>query len=118
MGLIYKKKKVMMKHSSIDLVSVIEAHPETMLVIHAADLGAFGRSIAAEVRRDLERQRNELAASNAETYITSDRVETMLSVSRSTLYRLTKANIIDSVTIGGKRRYKLSSIKNYIENGN
>ena len=52
-----------------------------------------------------------------ETYLTTDQVCEMLTVSRVTLWNWQKAGIINSFKVGNLKRYKLSSIQQLGEEG-
>ncbi len=110
---------VRMKKEEANLINeILGQHPDTVVQIRLADLDRFGKKLVNDVHAEFVRQQEAMKSAETETYLTPEHAEAMLDVSSSTLYRLRKANVIDSVLIGGRRRFKLSTIKKYIENGN
>ena len=108
-----------MKKESANLINeILDQYPDTVLQIRLADLNSFGRKLVNDVHAEFVRQQEAMKQADTETYLTPEHAEKMLDVSTSTLYRLSKANVIECVLIGGRRRFKLSTIKKYIENGN
>ena len=48
---------------------------------------------------------------NTETYLSPDKVAEMLCVSKPTLWRWSKQNYLVPISIGGKKRYRMSDVK-------
>ena len=107
-----------MKEEKNLISELLQQHPDTVLQIRLADLNNFGKKLVNDVHAEFVRQQEAMKSADTETYLSAERAEAMLDVSSSTLYRLRKAKIIDSVLIGGRRRFKLSTIQKLIENGN
>lgn len=61
-----------------------------------------------ETERRLEQK---IADQKAETYPSREKVMEILDVSVATLYRWQKSGYLVPLTIGGKRRYKMSDVK-------
>ena len=107
-----------MSEKTIDLFELIRRCPETTVSVRAGDLGLFCRKLLAEARQEFERQQSETAAEKAETYLDAETVLAKLGISTSTLYRLGKAHVLDFIRLGGRKKYRLSDIENYVRKGN
>jgi transcriptional regulator of acetoin/glycerol metabolism len=61
-----------------------------------------------KTRKELEQQ---ITDANTETYPSVEQVAKMLDVDKSTLWRWDKRNYLKPISIGGKRRYRMSDVK-------
>ncbi|MDR2004155.1 MAG: helix-turn-helix domain-containing protein [Prevotella sp.] len=84
----------------------------------SVELGSLVEAIdycISKTRKDLEQQ---ITDANAETYPTPEKVSEMLGIDRSTLWRWNKTGYLKCISIGGKRRYRMSDIKKLIDDEN
>jgi excisionase family DNA binding protein len=63
-------------------------------------------------RKELEQQIND---ANTETYPSIEQVANILNVDKSTLWRWNKSGYLCPVSVGGKRRYRMSDVKKILE---
>ena len=82
--------------------------PNLNLTIRACELYSFGEYLVDKTRKDLEQL---ITDASVETYPSPDQVAKMLGVDRSTLWRWRKSGYLVPLEIGGKRRYKMSDVK-------
>jgi len=99
-----------MKNSKLDLIELIKQCPGTSISIGAAELGMFAKQLIAEARREFERERAAIEAGKAELYRTPVEVLEMLSISSSTLYRMSISKILEPIWVAGQKRYRQSDI--------
>lgn len=102
----------------IDIYELIKRCPDATIHIRAGDLSFFVLKLLADARLEFERQQAETDAKKAETYLDADMVLTKLGISASTLYRLSKAHVLKTYHIGGKRKYRLSEVEKLIQMDN
>lgn len=94
----------------INIIELIKHCPDAIVNIKVAELGLFARQLIAESRNEFERERIAIAQDQAESYLTPELVKEKLSISESTLYRMSKAKILQPVWVGGQKRYRQSDI--------
>ena len=70
--------------------------------------------LIAETKREFEQQIKE---QNTETYPIRAEVLKILGVSTSTLWRYEKMGLLKPLDVGGKRRYRMSDVKRFMEGG-
>ena len=91
-----------------NLIQLAKECPGLQVTITLAEL-VEGINIAIdETERRLEQR---VADEKAETYLSRAKVVEMLDKSPATLYRWQKSGYLVPLTIGGKRRYKMSDVK-------
>lgn len=78
------------------------------VAIKLEDLVEFHREVLADVKKELEAQ---VVEEREERYLSIKQVCELLSIDASTLWRWRKQGYLVPVSIGGKRRYRLSEIK-------
>ncbi len=78
------------------------------VAIKLEDLMQFHREMLADVKKELEAQ---VVEEREERYLSIKQVCELLSIDASTLWRWRKRGYLVPVSIGGKRRYRLSEIK-------
>ncbi len=96
----------------MDILSIYKENPNINITISVGDLVKAGHEIVAETVRSLEQM---ITDSNAETYPSVGKVSEMLQVSKPTLWRWEKTGYLIPVRIGGKVRYKMSDVKQILE---
>lgn len=94
-----------------NLVILANEYPELTINIKLSDLLESNRLLIKETRDQLEQQ---ITKANEESYPTVDEVVSMLGVSKTTLWRWAKMKYLNPIEIGGKRRYKMSDVKNLL----
>ena len=77
------------------------------------DLKMIVKEIIEDTKRELE---DLVTAQKSETYVSRQRACEMLDVAASTMYRWSKRKYLVPVTVGGKKRYKMSDINNLLTN--
>lgn len=82
------------------------------VAIKLEDLVEFHREVIADVKKELEAQ---VVEDREERYLSIKQVCELLSIDASTLWRWRKRGYLVPVSIGGKRRYILSEIKNILK---
>lgn len=83
--------------------------------VSQADLQEFAMTLITQTKKELEA---EIVASKTERYLSSSEVTEILRVDPSTLWRWSKRSYLVPISIGGKKRYKYSDIKNLLEGEN
>ena len=87
-------------------------YPELTVSLKISDLVECNRQLIKETRDELERQ---ITEAREESYPTVEEVCSILGVAKSTLWRWARQKYLTPVEIGGKRRYKMSDVKNLLE---
>lgn len=90
---------------------ITNQYPEFTINLKVSDLIACNRQLIEEVRQEFERQAKEV---KPESYLTPDQTASFLNVTKTTLWRWAKKDYLTPIEIGGKRRYKMSDIKNLL----
>ena len=102
--------------TNLDLYEFVQRFPDAIISCRAGDLSLFGRKLIADGRLEWERQMAAAAAEKADYLITSDTTRAKLGgISRSTLYRLMKANVLPAVTVAGKQMFRISDVVKIVE---
>jgi hypothetical protein len=73
------------------------------------DLREFAKDMIQQTRREFD---DLVVAQKSETYISRQRASEMLEVDLSTLWRWAKQGYLVPVSVGGKKRYRMSDINN------
>lgn len=92
---------------------LLKAGANVQLNMSAQDLRAFGLNLLSEFSAQ-EAARREMEA-KGESYLTSNQVCKLLGVNRSTLWRWAKEGYLSPINMGGRSRYKQSSITKIME---
>lgn len=79
-----------------------------IVAVKLEDLVEFHRAVLADAKKELESQ---VVEGDEEHYLSIKQVCELLSINASTLWRWRKQGYLIPVSIGGKRRYRLSEIK-------
>lgn len=82
------------------------------LTIKAEDLKTFAQYIITQTKKELE---DYVFAQNNEQHISRERASEMLDVDKVTLWRWAKRNYLVPITVGGKKRYKMSDINRILQ---
>ena len=100
----------------INIINLAKECPDLNLTVKAGELLEMVEYCVQSTRKTLEQQ---ITDSNTETYPSPDQVSKILGVDKSTLWRWSKINYLVPISIGGKRRYRMSDVKNLLgERGN
>lgn len=99
--------------SKIDIAELAEHCPDVTISIKIGDLMEANKQLVEDVRSSLEKQ---IRDENEEKYLSSDDVCEMLDVSKPTLWRWEKMEYLILLRVGGKVRYKLSEVKQILNN--
>jgi hypothetical protein len=97
-----------------NIVELAKECPNISISLKVGELIEVIDYCVGKTRKELEQI---ITDSNTETYPTIDQVSKMLCVDKSTLWRWRKQGYLDSVEIGGKRRYRMSDVKRILEGG-
>lgn len=95
-----------------DLIKLYEQYPEITINIKLSDLIESNKFLIEETKNQLE---NIIREANEEKYLSIDEVTEILKVNKTTLWRWSKSGYLVPIEVGGKRRYKLSDIKNLLK---
>lgn len=99
-----------MKHTTLDIMELLDRCPNATVSVQVSDLGTFARKLIAEARQEFERERAAIEAGKAEIFQEPETVKARLKISESTLYRWAKSQILVPVWVGGQKRYRQSDI--------
>ena len=106
------KSQLIMKYL-LDIEKVITENPNVIFQVTGADLKAFADQLLIGAKA-IAMQEVEAAARNNKLLSVEEAAE-LLSVSKMTLYRWDKNDILKRVEIGGQRRYRKSDIDRLID---
>ena len=98
----------------MNIQELAQCAPTINITITAADLKDFATQLIAETKAELEQTVRE---SNAETYLTGEKVMEMLEISKATLWRWKQRGYLVPIRLGGNDRYRLSDIKHILQKG-
>lgn len=88
--------------------------PDITVSIKLSELIECNKLLIEETKREFEQQIKE---QNTETYPIRAEVLKILGVSTSTLWRYEKMGLLKPLDVGGKRRYRMSDVKRFMEGG-
>lgn len=91
-----------------NLIQLAKECPGLQVTITLGELVEANNLLIEETKRQLEQRIND---EKSETYPSREKVMEILDVSVATLYRWQKSGYLVPLTIGGKRRYKMSDVK-------
>jgi DNA-binding transcriptional MerR regulator len=94
------------------LIEAAKQCPEMVVSIKVGDLIQANNLLIEQARAQLEQK---IADASAETYLTTEKVREMLSVSITTLWRWEKRGYLVPISYGGQKRYRKSDIEKILE---
>ena len=94
-----------------DLIKIAKECPSLNITVQAGELLEMVNYCVLTTRKEFETKQE------PEQYITRKQAAQMLDVDLSSLWRWDKQAYLQPVSIGGKRRYKLSDINRILEKG-
>ena len=100
-----RERKVM---RGMDLIEVARQCQDLMVSIRLGDLIEANQSLVEEALMRLEKS---VAESRTEIYLSRTKVMEMLEVASATLWRWEKCGYLVPLSVGGKKRYRLSDIQ-------
>lgn len=91
-----------------------KACPNAIISVKIGDLIEANEALVAKTKEQLEQI---ITDQTAETYPSREKVAEILDVDLSTLWRWAKRGLLVPISIGGKRRYKMSDVRRLLNNG-
>ena len=88
-----------------DINKLIEQYPDLNVTLRAGELAQLVEHVIEKAKEAFSPKKEE------ETYLTTEKTAEMLDVDRSTLWRWNKIGYLKHISVGGKRRYRLSDIE-------
>jgi hypothetical protein len=83
--------------------------------IKIGELKEFAVYLIEETKKELQEV---VLSEKMETYPTAEQVCEILNVNSTTLWRYGQKGYLVSFNVGGKRRYRMSEVKEFLHNGN
>lgn len=108
----------MLNQGKVDVFEFIKQFPDATIKISANELDQFARKLVSEYKREFERERAAVEAGKAEYYLEPETVKSMLKISESTLYRMSKSKILEPVWIAGQKRFRKSDLDKLVRSSN
>jgi len=100
----------------VNILELVKQCPDLNLTVKAGELLEMVEYCIQSTRKSLEQQITDF---NTETYPSIEQVAKILAVDKTTLWRWAKINYLVPISIGGKRRYRMSDVKKLLgERGN
>lgn len=96
------------------MLDIIEKYPDLNITVKAGELMKLAEHIVKLTCQEMEQQ---IADVKNESYLTRDEVSGMLGVDLSTLWRWNKQKYLVHIEVGGKRKYRMSDVKQILEGG-
>lgn len=90
------------------ILEIVRTAPGTILQINAGDLSEFAGEIVGSVIEALD---NANAKRKVVELLTIDEVAKILKVSKMTLHRWDKSDVLRKIDVGGQRRYRRSDVE-------
>ncbi len=97
-----------------NIIELAKNCPDIIVNIRLSDLIEANQFLIKETQASLEKL---VTDANTETYPGVDKVAELLGVTKTTLWRWDKGDYLKPVSIGGKRRYKMSDVRRILEGG-
>ena len=91
-----------------ELILLAQKYPNLNVTVGLAGLIEFGKFVVAETKQQIEQT---LADAAAESYLSTQKTAELLDCDVSTLWRWNKRNYLNHISVGGKRRYRMSDVK-------
>lgn len=98
----------------MSIAELLKKDANITLAISLNDLREWHKEVIQDTRKELE---DAVISDKAETYPSAKQVSDILNVDLSTLWRWEKRGYLVPVNVGGKRRYKMSEVKQILEGG-
>jgi hypothetical protein len=95
-----------------NILELAKANPGINITISLGELIEAVEYCVNTSRKSLEQI---ISEEQAEKYISIDKTAELLDVDKSTLWRWSKSSYLIPLSIGGKRRYRLSDINKILE---
>jgi len=95
-----------------NILELAKANPVINITISLGELIEAVEYCVNTSRKSLEQI---ISEEQAEKYISIDKTAELLDVDKSTLWRWSKSSYLIPLSIGGKRRYRLSDINKILE---
>jgi hypothetical protein len=90
-----------------NIIELAKQCPDVIISVRAGELVEMADYLVQSTKKNLEQT---IQDSECETYPSPKKTGEILDVSPATLWRWQKSNYLKPVTIGGKRRYRMSDI--------
>lgn len=94
------------------LIDAAKQCPGMVVAVKVGDLIEANTVLLANAREQLEQR---IADASAETYLSKEKVQQMLDVSATTLWRWEKAGYLVPIAFGGQKRYRKSDVQRMLE---
>ena len=91
-----------------NLLTLAKECPTLNITLNISDLIETVDYCVNKTRKELEQL---ITDANTETYPSPDQVSKILNVNKTTLWRWQKKGYLVPVEVGGKRRYRMSDVK-------
>jgi len=98
----------------MSIAELISKDANITLAISINDLRDWHREVIQSTKKEIE---DAVISDKAETYPSAKQVSEILGVDLSTLWRWEKKGYLVPANVGGKRRYKMSEVKQILEGG-
>lgn len=95
-----------------NIIKLVQEYPNVTLSVTGGELIEAVNYCVQATRKELEQQ---ITDANTETYPSRQKVAEIFDVDLSTLHRWAKSGYLVPVSIGGKRRYRMSDVKKILE---
>jgi predicted DNA-binding transcriptional regulator AlpA len=95
-----------------NLLALAKEVPNITISVTLSDLYEFGEELVRKSKQQLEQLLQDEAT---EKYLSIEKTAELLEINKSSLWRWDKQNYLKPISIGGKRRYKMSDIKRILE---
>jgi len=96
------------------MFELVNKYPDLNITIKAGELKEWAEYIVRLTRQELERQ---VMEAKNEMYLSRQETAKLLGVDMSTLWRWNKNGYLSHVETGGKRRYRMSDVKQILGEG-
>ena len=97
-----------------NIVELAKQCPDVIISLKVGELIEVVDYCVNKTRKDLEQQ---ITDANTETYPTPKQVAEILNVDVSTLWRWRKQGYLVPIGVGGKRKYRMSDVKQILNGG-
>ena len=96
------------------IIELAKEHPNINITLTVGELVETVNYCINKTRKELEQQ---IQDANTETYPSPEQVAKILDVSKTTLWRWDKSGYLNTIEVGGKRRYRMSDINKILGGG-
>lgn len=94
------------------ILDLVKACPDVIISVRLADLIEANEALIQKAKIELEEL---VTDQQAETYPSRQKVAEILDVDLTTLHRWAQRGILVPLSIGGKRRYRMSEVRRILE---